>query len=207
MAHHRRTTSRRKGQAGAGAKARRRSRAPTREDDVQPLVFEPVDPRSEPPELDAPDPLAQRPAHYEQRRDAFLALIEAGWTHRHALRRTGLQWEWINRDRQHDAAFKARYEAAVAAGREWCQLQAEDEAYRRALHGRVVGVWHGGVQVGEERLPSDRLLERVLQSRPDGDRFAERVAVQSIDVPPPPKTMAEWEVLAAQQRARMEQRA
>lgn len=208
MARKRTTKHRGSRQAGAGAKAHRRSRAPAREavaPDPAPLALDPIDHRCDLPELPASSLVASRPAEFARLRMVFLACIANGWTHRHALRHTGLQWDWINRERQTDAAFKTAYDAAVVSGREFNSTQLEDEGYRRALFGREQGVYFEGKRVGTERVPSDRLLERMLQSRPDGDKFAERISLKTIDAPPAPTSMAEWEALAERQRQRKAQ--
>ena len=44
-------------------------------------------------------------------------------------------------------------------------------AFDRAIHGRVEQVYHQGELVGEKRVPSERLLMRLL-SRLDPERFA-----------------------------------
>lgn len=43
--------------------------------------------------------------------------------------------------------------------------KAEQEAFRRAVHGTDKGVWHMGAMVGTERVYSDALLALILKGR------------------------------------------
>ena len=64
---------------------------------------------------------------------------------------------------QHLRKYPEKREEVDIAREKACHTL-EAEAWRRALEGDEVPVWHQGVQVGTERRKSDRMLEILLKS-------------------------------------------
>ena len=95
---------------------------------------------------------------------AFLdALTETGMVVE-AARRTGVPRASLYRKKAADAAFAARWAAALEAGLDGLR----DEAVRRARDGVEETVWHKGAAVGTRRRYSDALLMFLLRAHQPG---------------------------------------
>jgi hypothetical protein len=96
-----------------------------------------------------------------KRREAFLSALETSVSVGAAAASCGVSRAGAYRWRERSAQFARQWDDAVAGGADL----PEDEARRRALEGTARPVFYKGVQVGDVRHYSDRLLMVLLQAR------------------------------------------
>lgn len=109
------------------------------------------------------------------REKKFLAALSRGVSVGGAAIEAGLSRSTVYEWRAADAAFAARWNAAVEAGTD----ALEDEARRRAFLGVETPVHYGGKKIGDIRKYSDTLLMFLLRARRP-ETYRERITTEHV---------------------------
>jgi transposase-like protein len=120
-------------------------------------------------------------------REQFLAHLRTGMPVLTAAALVGVGRKTVYRWREGSLEFRQAWDEAYASGSD----AVEEVARRRAMDGWLEPVFQGGVEVGDIRRYSDRLLDRLLRARKP-EMFGERLTLAgTVRTGPPDDTRIE----------------
>lgn len=144
-------------------------------------------------------------------KETFLKVLDQEHKHAPAIAACGAPWRALSLWMTEDETFLTDYKAIRRAIEELRDIQAEDEAHRRAVEGWEEPVHYMGIPTSSVRKFSDPLLAmRLKGAKPS--KYADRLEhsgpgggpIPMVNAPPQPATLKEWEeqTLAAEKGSR-----